>query len=199
MYAFESYQYIFYVKKHEFCLIETQKEATYTLSLPLSIRLLRIGLPSKMSNHHKELEDKLLIELLDLVEQSVISKLNIEQSNNNGQLWMAKARYCQGPQSVAESKLPTENSAEFSALRTVELTDNSDQSFNMQTAVVDKSTGFVDPLKWFGILVPRSLQVAQQTFIKSLDFVIEAANLQLKLQKTISNLLALRQHSLSTQ
>lgn len=145
-----------------------------------------------MSSHNKELQDKLIIELLDLIEQSVKCKLNIEQSNNDGSLSMAKARYCQGAQSVAESKLPTENSAEFNALRTVQLNETSGQEFQLQSHAVEKETGFIDPLKWFGILVPRSLQTAQQSFIKSLELVVEAANVHLKLQRTITNILALR-------
>lgn len=147
---------------------------------------------SEMSNHHKELQDKLIIELLDLIEQSVECKLKIERSNNDGHLSMAKTRYCQGTQTVAESKLPTENSVGFNALRTVELAAVDGQEFQLKTNSVNKDSGFVDPIKWFGILVPRSLQMAQQSFIKSLDYVIEAANIQLKLQRNITNLLALR-------
>lgn len=144
------------------------------------------------TNHHKELQDKLLIDLLDLIEQSVKCKLNIEHSNNDGHLHFAKTRYCQGSQTVAVSKLPTDNSAEFNALRTVEISSDNDKTLQLKSNEIDKETGFIDPLKWFGILVPRSLQMAQQSFIKSLDYVIEAANIQLKLQKTIRNILALR-------
>lgn len=150
---------------------------------------------SKMLSQHMELQDKLIIDLLDLIEQSVRCKLNIEQSNNDGNLLMAKARYCQGSQSVAESKLPTENSAEFQALRTVETANSDGQNFELKTNTVDKDNGFIDPIKWFGILVPRSLQQAQLSFIRSLEYVIEAANVHMKLQKTINNLLALRNAS----
>lgn len=144
------------------------------------------------SNHRKELQDKLLIDMLDLIEQSVKCKLHIEHSSNDGHLLVAKTRYCQGSQTVALSKLPTENSAEFNALRTVEKSNENDDQLQLKSNEIDKESGFVDPLKWFGILVPRSLQTAQQSFIKSLDYVIEAANIQFKLQKTIRNILALR-------
>lgn len=143
-----------------------------------------------MTNHHKELQDKLLLDMLDLIEQSVKCKINIENSNNNGQLFLAKARYCQGSQTAAVSKLPTEHSAEFNALRTVELKD--DEELELQKNTVDKENGFIDPIKWFGILVPRSLQLAQEKYQSSVQFVVEAANIQLKLHKTISNMLALR-------
>lgn len=145
-----------------------------------------------MSNQHKELQDKLIIELLDLIEQSVKCKLNIENSSNGGQLHLAKARYYQGSQTVAVSKLPTENSAEFKALRTVECGNDSDYELQLKSNPVDKDNGYVDPLKWFGILLPRSLQLAQQSFINSLEFVVEAANVHSKLQTTIINILALR-------
>jgi len=145
-----------------------------------------------MSSHHKELQDKLTIELLDLIEQSVKCKLNIEAASNGGQLHLAKARYYQGSQTVAVSKLPTENSAEFNALRTIERDSDVEHEFQLKSNPVDKDNGYVDPLKWFGILLPRSLQLAQQSFINSLEYVIEAANVHMKLQATISNILALR-------
>jgi len=145
-----------------------------------------------MSSHHKELQDKLTIELLDLIEQSVKCKLNIESASNGGQLHLAKARYYQGSQTVAVSKLPTENSAEFNALRTIARANDGDHEFELKCNPMDKDNGYVDPLKWFGILLPRSLQLAQQSFINTLEYVVEAANVHAKLQRTISNILALR-------
>lgn len=145
-----------------------------------------------MSSHHKELQDKLTIELFDLIEQSVKCKLNIESASNGGQLHLAKARYYQGSQTVAVSKLPTENSAEFNALRTIERDNESGGEFELKSNPVDKDNGYVDPLKWFGILLPRSLQLAQQSFINTLEYIAEAANIHMKLQTTITNILALR-------
>lgn len=143
----------------------------------------------------KGLQDKLFIEMLDLVEQSVLSKTNIETATNAGQLLLAKSRYIQGPQSVSLSKLPTENSADFNALKTLTKVDsgiNERHEFELHKQEIDKDNGFVDPIRWFGVLVPRSLQMAQQHFNLAVEIIVECANIQLKLSKTIENILMLR-------
>lgn len=144
--------------------------------------------------HEKELQDKLILELFDLIEQSVQCKRNIEITTNSGQLLLAKSRYIQGAQSAAVSKLPTENSNEFNALkRTIPPVDASEEpALALETHKVDKDNGFIDPLRWFGVLVPRSLQMAQEHFNKALNYVVESANISLKLNKTISSILLLR-------
>lgn len=142
----------------------------------------------------KHLQDKLILELFDLIEQSVQCKRNIETTINNGQLLLAKSRYIQGAQSAAVSKLPTENSNEFNALKRVARPEDAlgDGHLELATYKVDKDNGFIDPLRWFGILVPRSLQTAQEQFNAALNYVVEAANINLKLNKTICSILLLR-------
>lgn len=143
-----------------------------------------------------ELQDKLIIEMFDLIEQSVTSKINFETTMNAGQLLLAKSRYIQGSQSVSTSKLPTENSSEFNALKTVTQTtpQTNSQHSEMQLNVeeIDREKSFIDPLRWFGVLVPRSLQLAQERFNNAIEIAIECTNVQLKLQKTIESLLLLR-------
>ncbi|XP_031636834.1 coiled-coil domain-containing protein 115 [Contarinia nasturtii] len=149
-----------------------------------------------MSKLEKELQDKLLINLLDLVEQSVLCKMNIETTTNAGQLLLAKSRYIQGPQTVSKSQLPTENSNEFNALKTVTRTeDEIDNKFELSVHTVDKENGFIDAIRWFGVLVPRSLQMAQEKFNQAVELVIESANIQTKLNNTIRYLLLLRNKS----
>lgn len=142
----------------------------------------------------KQLQDKLILELFNLIEQSVQCKRNIEISTNSGQLLLAKSRYIQGPQSASVSKLPTENSNEFNALKRIITTDvaTEDLQLELETHKVDKDNGFIDPLRWFGVLVPRSLQMAQEQFNTALSYVVESANISLKLNKTISSILLLR-------
>lgn len=144
--------------------------------------------------HEKELQDKLILELFDLIEQSVQCKRKIEIMTNMGQLMLAKSRYIQGAQTAAVSKLPTENSNEFNALkRTIPPTDASDGlTLALETHKVDKDSGFIDPLRWFGVLVPSSLQKAQELFNKALNHVVDSANINIKLNKTISSILLLR-------
>lgn len=149
-----------------------------------------------MSKLEKELQDKLLINLLDLVEQSVVCKMNIEATTNAGQLLLAKSRYIQGPQTVSKSQLPTENSNEFNALKTVTRTeDEIDDRLELKVNKVDKENGFIDAIRWFGVLVPRSLQLAQQKFNQAVELVVESANIQTQLNNTIRYLLLLRNKS----
>ena len=149
-----------------------------------------------MPKHHKELQDKLLLEMFDLIEQSVLAKTNVETSANNGYLLLAKTRYTNGSQCVATSKLPTEDSNEFSALSTVSRSSSDEVGRASQLELVqqpvDRDEGFVDPLKWFGVLIPNSLQLARDRFNKSLDYVIESANIQLRLHQVLCNLIRLK-------
>lgn len=146
-----------------------------------------------MSHLEKELQDKLLIDMLDLMEQSVLCKMNIETTTNAGQLLLAKSRYIQGPQTVSKSQLPTENSNDFHAIKTVtRKEDEIDDELQLSVHRIDKENGFIDSIRWFGVLVPRSLQLAQERFNHAVELVIECANIQLKLNKTIRYILLLR-------
>lgn len=145
-----------------------------------------------MSELEKGLQDKLLLQMLDLVEQSVICKMDIESTTNSGQLLLAKSRYIQGPQTVSKSQLPTENSNDFYALKTI--VQNNDE-LQLDVHKVDKENGFVDAIRWFGVLVPRSLQIAQERFNRAVELVVECANVQIKLNKTIRFLLLLRKNT----
>lgn len=151
-----------------------------------------------MSQLEKELQDKLLIEMLDLIEQSVLCKMNIESTTNAGQLLLAKSRYIQGPQTVSVAQLPTENSNNFNALKRV-IRQEGEIHDELQLSVhkVDKANGFIDALRWFGVLVPRSLQLAQERFNKAIELVVECANIQTKLNNTIRYILLLRNKSSS--
>lgn len=145
-----------------------------------------------MSQLEKGLQDKLLLQMLDLVEQSVVCKMDIESTTNSGQLLLAKSRYIQGAQTVSKSQLPTENSNDFYALKTI--VQNNDE-LQLDVHKVDKENGFVDAIRWFGVLVPRSLQIAQERFNRAVELAVECANIQTKLNKTIRYLLLLRKNT----
>lgn len=144
--------------------------------------------------NRNELVDKLTIEMLDLIEQQVKCKINIENLVAHGHLQIAKTRYTQGTRTVSTSQLPTENSNEFKALNTVERVQNDigDLQFNLNVQNVDKDEGFIDPINWFGILVPQSLQLAKEAFKKSVALSSECANIQSSLWRTMSNILLLK-------
>lgn len=149
-----------------------------------------------MSVLEKGLQDKLLLEMLELIEQTVLCKMNIEATTNAGQLLLAKSRYIQGPQTVSVSQLPTENSNEFHALKTItHEKDELNDEMQLNAHKVDKENGYIDAIRWFGVLVPRSLQLAQQRFNQAVELAVECANIQTKLNKTIRYILLLRNKS----
>lgn len=143
-----------------------------------------------------ELLDKLYINMLDLIEQDVQSKINIEKVTNDGQLNLAKARYIKGPSTVSFAQLPTEDSKECNALQqTMPSTSKSylnEEKLELHTNEIDKEKGFIDPANWFGILVPNCLQLSKNSYRKSLEYVIESVNIETALQNTLMNILKLR-------
>lgn len=139
--------------------------------------------------------DKQLLDLFDSIEQQVLCKLNIERFTIDGQLMIAKSRYTNGAQTVSIAQLPTKNSNEFNALATV--TNDSEHSstancFKINRHPVDKGSGYVEPLKWFGILTPQSLLTAQQRFQNAIEYVCECANIQVNVMQIVLNILKLK-------
>lgn len=146
--------------------------------------------------------DKLTIEMLELVEKDVSNKIYLEKQINNGHLLIAKARYIQGQMSVSSAQLPTEDSTEFKALSTVEREkEGEDNKWVLEKKhAVNKDEGYIDPTRWFGVLVPQSLQMARDKFRNCLFLIVENANIQNKLQTTIKQLVhlrAMKQHEFS--
>lgn len=139
-----------------------------------------------MPSEKSEILDKLILEMFSLMEQQVQCKINIEKTTNDGQLYIAKSRYTQGSRTISTSQLPTENSSEFSALTRITKEDDdtliASDKLVLETTKPDKEAGFVDPMKWFGVLVPRALHQAKESFQKSLELVVESANIQKQLQ-----------------
>jgi hypothetical protein len=140
-----------------------------------------------------ELMDKLYIDLFDLIEDDIKLKVNMEQTTNAGSLMLAKARYIQGTQTVSTSQLPTEESKEFNALTTLNVTetDVGQQQLLLDHHLIDKEKGFTDPMNWFGILVPQSMNMAKVQFRKATEYAVECANIQISLASTYSNILSL--------
>lgn len=102
----------------------------------------------------------------------------------------------QGQNAVSISQLPaeSEDAREFKPLKTISTKRNTDGSveFELETAKVDKETGHIDPINWFGILVPQALKTARDRYAKSLELVIESANVEQRLRKNYQLLGKLR-------
>ncbi|XP_026465550.1 coiled-coil domain-containing protein 115 [Ctenocephalides felis] len=139
--------------------------------------------------------DKLTLEMLHLMEQEVQCKINIEKTTKDASVELARARYVKGQQTVSVLQLPTEKSTEFDALSVVTQDDDESEDLSdkvdLRTRPADKEKGEIDPLKWFGVLVPQSLQRAQKLFKQSLEYVVECRNVQGQLHSAIEGLFAL--------
>lgn len=88
---------------------------------------------------------------------------------------------------MSSSQLPgeSEDAREFKALKTISRSKNDLESseFELEIHSVDKDTDHVDPVKWFGILVPQSLKTARDRYEKATELVIESANVEQRLRK----------------
>lgn len=111
-----------------------------------------------------------------------IVKLMLESAINDINLY---SRYAQGPQTVTMSQLPSEDGREFNALKTIKRTNNEFDApeFDLELHDVDKETDHVEPINWFGILVPQSLRTAQDRYEKAIELVVESANVEQRLKK----------------
>lgn len=138
-----------------------------------------------------ELLDKQYITLLESIEKDVSNKVYLEKQMTSGSMLLSKTRYIKGQQTVSANQLPGEDSAEFKALSTVERESGPHWSLEKKHAV-DKEQGFIDPTRWFGVLVPQSLQLAKDKFRNCLFLIVEGANIRANTQQTIRQILHLR-------
>lgn len=113
-------------------------------------------------------------------------------TDNSGQLLLAKTRYNQGSQSVTVAQIPTENSDDFKSLCYVEEDKSENTVSGMRKHLVrhkvDKSEGYVEPMHWFSVLAPMSLRNAADHFKKSVELVVEAANIQTEIVTIIDRI-----------
>lgn len=113
---------------------------------------------------------------------------------------LAKTRYNQGSQTVSLAQIPTENSDEFKALCQVEEVPQEETVAGIKKRLVkhkiDKTQGYIEPMHWFSIMPSMSLRNASEQFKKSLDFVVESANIQTEMvaiMQSIDKLKVLKQ------
>lgn len=153
-----------------------------------------INMNSLTKSEKSVLLDKLTLHMLDLIEQEVQLKIQLEKTVKEGEMNLAKTRYTQGSSSISVLQLPTEDSKEFRALSTVDETNNElgNAKLSLERHPIDKEAGFINPAKWFGVLLPSSFTQAKQHFNKGVDLSVECANVQIELENTIRNIGTLR-------
>lgn len=136
--------------------------------------------------------DKLTLDALLLMENEIQTKLNIEDAMSLGENNLAKARYIMGQNKVSQIQLPTEKTPEFTAA--IKVYSNKDEkllnseSFEIHKSPKTNDNNVIDPIKWFGVLVPQNLTHAQKMFQQALQWVIKSVNIQTELQETITKI-----------
>lgn len=161
--------------------------------------------------------DELIVRILELMNQYIQCKINIENYIRSGCIDLAKARYINGNRRISALQLPTEDSAgvkaKFKVLPTQNEGKTNFQKYESMDSLInfddddisssiknmdlnssdDKTRRFSnDPLKWFGVLVPQSLRQSKTTFEKCLDIVVESVNVQLELGQSVERYKELR-------
>lgn len=88
---------------------------------------------------------------------------------------------------MTTSQLPAESddSREFNALKTITRSQNDLDvlEFDLESHSIDKETDHVDPINWFGILVPQTLRTARDRYAKALELSIQSVNIEQRLKK----------------
>ncbi|KAJ2947484.1 hypothetical protein O0L34_g17270 [Tuta absoluta] len=133
-----------------------------------------------------KLLDKMTLKHLYLMEDKLRYELNIESSINNGSYQLAKSRYIMGQTSISATKLPTEGSPEFSASTVCESTE--EDGVTQLRAAKSERENTVNPMHWFGVLVPQNLHLAKGIFQNAINHVVECVNVQLQIVDNMKNI-----------
>lgn len=114
------------------------------------------------------------------------TELNIETSINSGSIHLAKSRYIMGQSSVSATRLPMESSPEFSASTVCETAQ--EDGVKQLKIIENRAEDTVNPMHWFGVLVPQNMHKAQSIFQNALNYVVECVNIQLQLDSNVRNI-----------
>ncbi|XP_047998841.1 coiled-coil domain-containing protein 115 [Leguminivora glycinivorella] len=126
--------------------------------------------------------DKLALKQLHLMEEKMQNVINVETRIHEGSIHLAKSRYIMGQTSVSTARLPTESSPEFSASVLVQSSEH--QQFQV---VENKAEDTINPLKWFGILVPQNMHKAREIFQNTVRYVVECAGIQYQIHQNMTD------------
>ncbi|XP_014211643.1 coiled-coil domain-containing protein 115 [Copidosoma floridanum] len=137
--------------------------------------------------------DNLAIKNLELIEEKVLLTVSLEKSIRQGHINLAKARYIRGKENVGILQIPSKEH-DIKSLFDLETTfrnseeDKQEKDFPHYDICLKKCGEGEDepqnPIKWFGVLVPQSLKIAQKHFQDALYVAVRLANLQAELAKT---------------
>ncbi|XP_076239399.1 vacuolar ATPase assembly protein VMA22 [Calliopsis andreniformis] len=140
--------------------------------------------------------DENLLRNLELMEEKISINCQIENILKDGHIELAKAKYIRGKENISILQVP-EDEEKVSSLFELEtkLTEETGKiipNFDISLKQLDKDSGEIqDPIKWFGVLVPQSLRIAQKRFQESLYLVVRAANVQAEIASVLDKLQSL--------
>ncbi|XP_015172767.1 PREDICTED: coiled-coil domain-containing protein 115-like [Polistes dominula] len=140
--------------------------------------------------------DKLVLRNLELIEEKVSTNVQMELLLRSGHIELAKARYISGKENVSILQIPV-NMENISSLFELEskFTEESDGKTSSFDISLRKENEFNEdiqnPIKWFGVLVPRNLRTAQKYFQESVYLAAKVANIHCELDSIANKLKAL--------
>lgn len=140
--------------------------------------------------------DESLLRNLELMEEKIDITVQMEHVLRDGHIELAKARYIRGKDTISLSQVPADEDKVVSLFTLhTKLSDQGGKIVPYFDISLKKSntdtTDILDPIKWFGVLVPQSLRIAQKRFQESLYLAARAANVQAEINSVIDKLQSL--------
>ncbi|XP_076765835.1 vacuolar ATPase assembly protein VMA22 [Xylocopa sonorina] len=140
--------------------------------------------------------DENLLRNLELMEEKININVQMEQILRDGYIELAKAKYIRGKESISILQVPVDDERVVTLYELeTKLTDETGKiipNFDLSLKIIDKDQDEIqDPIKWFGVLVPQSLRIAQKRFQESLYLAVRAANVQAEITSVLDKLQSL--------
>lgn len=143
----------------------------------------------------KAIDDNLLRNL-ELMEEKININVQMEKILRDGYIELAKAKYIRSKESISVLQVPVDDERVVTLFELeTKLTEETGKiipNFDISLKSLDKDAEEIqDPIKWFGVLVPQSLRIAQKRFQESLYLAVRAANVQAELTSVLDKLKSL--------
>ncbi|CAK9795104.1 Coiled-coil domain-containing protein 115 [Anthophora quadrimaculata] len=140
--------------------------------------------------------DDNLLHSLELMQEKVNVNVQMEKILRDGYIELAKAKYIRGKESISVLQVPMDDERVVSLFELeTKLTEETGKiipNFDISFKNLDKSEDEIqDPIKWFGVLVPQNLRIAQKRFQESVYLAVRAANIQAELTSVLDKLQSL--------
>ncbi|XP_044767028.1 uncharacterized protein LOC123322971 [Coccinella septempunctata] len=150
----------------------------------------------KSENYHEvcELLDKLYLDTICLMEEEIQLKINMEKSMIEGENNLAKCRYIMGSNSVSAMNIPLNPEEDIHCTTSVESFPSElfPEVNKYEIISTEPKPNMTNPIKWFGYFTQKNLLKSQKSYETSLQWAIEAINIQNQLKYLCHKCKALR-------